>query len=341
MGGESGVGDRVRGEGEKRVVGVIAVTALFEVDVGGRWFVAGEGGVGGVARAVVRGGESLGAGGRAKWGVLQAACPHVCSVVSSATCGRCRLFAPVVGCTGGCLSCWTRRRSQGVARAFVRGTDVPLWFPCTPLASSLMAVRWCGGSPGGDARLAQAISSALSTWVKTKATLRVRFALPSFRVFVVFFLPLALSSARSGPRRDYRPCVGSGMTNSLALCLQSTALGCRCCMSCLRGWLQRCPSCAVAVPGGADCRADMAPLSSCRCPSRSPIHGVVVWPSAFRHRQGDLDHYRNVENIWTFYLKNAVIKLENVEHRVDDRLRIIACDGRTPTTGAGAKKAKK
>lgn len=77
------------------------------------------------------------------------------------------------------------------------------------------------------------------------------------------------------------------------------------------------------------------------CPSRSPTHGVVVWPSAFRHRQGDLDHYRNVENIWTFYLKNAVIKLENVEHRVDDRLRIIACDGRTPTTGAGAKKAKK
>lgn len=54
-----------------------------------------------------------------------------------------------------------------------------------------------------------------------------------------------------------------------------------------------------------------------------------------------MDHYRNVENIWTFYLKNAVIKLENVEHRVDDRLRIIACDGRTPSTGAGAKKAKK
>ncbi|OSX78682.1 hypothetical protein BU14_0103s0027 [Porphyra umbilicalis] len=58
--------------------------------------------------------------------------------------------------------------------------------------------------------------------------------------------------------------------------------------------------------------------------------------------RGDLDHYRNVENIWTFYLKNAVIKLENVEHRVDDRLRIIACDGRTPSTGAGGgKKAKK
>jgi len=61
-----------------------------------------------------------------------------------------------------------------------------------------------------------------------------------------------------------------------------------------------------------------------------------------RPLQGDLDHYRNVENIWTFYLKNAVIKLENVEHRVDDRLRIIACDGRTPSTGAGGgKKAKK
>lgn len=65
-------------------------------------------------------------------------------------------------------------------------------------------------------------------------------------------------------------------------------------------------------------------------------------PPPHSQPQGDLDHYRNVENIWTFYLKNAVIKLENVEHRVDDRLRIIACDGRTPSAGAGAgKKAKK
>lgn len=232
--------------------------------MGGRWFVAGEGGVGGVAWGVARGGKSLGAGGRAKCGVLQTTCPHVSSVVSSAACGRCSLFAPVVGCTGGCPSRSMRLRSQGVARAFVRGTDVPLWFTCTPLASSsLMTVPWCGVSPGGDARLAQAISSALSTWVKTKATLRVRFASPSRRVLVVFFRPLDLSSARSGPWWGYRPCVGSGAANSLALCLESTSFGCYCCMSCLRSWLQRCPPCAVAVLGGADCRTHMASLSSC------------------------------------------------------------------------------
>ncbi|GAB0494838.1 hypothetical protein MMPV_006134 [Pyropia vietnamensis] len=68
---------------------------------------------------------------------------------------------------------------------------------------------------------------------------------------------------------------------------------------------------------------------------------LSTWVKTKATLRGDLDHYRNVENIWTFYLKNAVIKLENVEHRVDDRLRIIACDGRTPSTGAGAKKAKK
>lgn len=83
------------------------------------------------------------------------------------------------------------------------------------------------------------------------------------------------------------------------------------------------------------------PLFSLGVRRPHPHHGGGLGISHLRHRQGDLDHYRNVENIWTFYLKNAVIKLENVEHRVDDRLRIIACDGRTPSTGAGAKKAKK
>lgn len=284
-------------------------------------------------------GESRGAVGWAKWVVRRAVRPHVCCVVLSASCGRCSLFAPVVGYTGGCPSRWTRRRFHCVARAFVRGTDAPLWFPCTPLASSPMAVLWCGLSPGGHARLAQAISSALSTWVKTKATLRVRFASPSRRVLVVCFLSLALSTGRGGPWRGVRPCVGSGVADSLALCrlLLVFAVACHAYLVGCNGALcVLCPCLAVLVVAPNWCHCLLV-----GCPSRSSPYGVVVWPFAFRHQQGDLDHYRNVENIWTFYLKNAVIKLENVEHRVDDRLRIIACDGRTPTTGAGAKKAKK
>mmetsp|Transcript_9662 Transcript_9662/g.16683 ORF Transcript_9662/g.16683 Transcript_9662/m.16683 type:complete len:140 (-) Transcript_9662:244-663(-) len=48
--------------------------------------------------------------------------------------------------------------------------------------------------------------------------------------------------------------------------------------------------------------------------------------------KGKLDHYRNCDNVWTFFLNSASIRIDTTGDTipVDDKLKIIACDGRQP-----------
>lgn len=175
--------------------------------------------------------------------------------------------------------------------------------------------------------------------MKTKATLRVRFASSSRSVWVICLLPLTVWRAGSGPLWGYHSWVCCAIGNSLG----SLSLVSLIWLSSLNGMLTSLTPTVSYVSCDGPRRYWLAHpnLLHSLCWVRHALVPITSGCSRFRNRQGDLDHYRNVENIWTFYLKNAVIKLENVEHRVDDRLRIIACDGRTPSTGAGTKKAKK
>ncbi|KAA8494068.1 Transcription initiation factor IIA subunit 2 [Porphyridium purpureum] len=51
--------------------------------------------------------------------------------------------------------------------------------------------------------------------------------------------------------------------------------------------------------------------------------------------KGRVNHYRNCDNVWTFFLDSATIKLEAgaEELVIDDKLKIVACDGRPPGAG--------
>eukprot|EP00183_Erythrolobus_madagascarensis_P002985 CAMPEP_0185851466 /NCGR_PEP_ID=MMETSP1354-20130828/9756_1 /TAXON_ID=708628 /ORGANISM="Erythrolobus madagascarensis, Strain CCMP3276" /LENGTH=115 /DNA_ID=CAMNT_0028552453 /DNA_START=16 /DNA_END=363 /DNA_ORIENTATION=+ len=54
--------------------------------------------------------------------------------------------------------------------------------------------------------------------------------------------------------------------------------------------------------------------------------------------KGKLHHYRNCDNVWTFFLDSATVKIDSNRetHEVEDKLKIIACDGRT--AGPSSKK---
>uniref|UniRef100_A0A7S0ZDF9 Transcription initiation factor IIA subunit 2 n=1 Tax=Timspurckia oligopyrenoides TaxID=708627 RepID=A0A7S0ZDF9_9RHOD len=57
--------------------------------------------------------------------------------------------------------------------------------------------------------------------------------------------------------------------------------------------------------------------------------------------KGKLHHYRNCDNVWTFFLDSASIKIDanGENHIVDDKLKIIACDGRAAGTNTAKKKS--
>ncbi|GAB0494837.1 hypothetical protein MMPV_006133 [Pyropia vietnamensis] len=53
--------------------------------------------------------------------------------------------------------------------------------------------------------------------------------------------------------------------------------------------------------------------------------------------RGVMHYYRNVESIFTFYLRSADIELEGVDHHVSHPVQIIAVDGRVPGAASAAR----
>lgn len=76
---------------------------------------------------------------------------------------------------------------------------------------------------------------------------------------------------------------------------------------------------AIRVRATARCDAVMCPTLTCSC----IFPTITLYP-----RQGHLRQYRNCDDVWTFWVRNAEVRVDNGPASVCDRLKIVACGAR-------------